>query len=603
VEYAQVRLDFLINGDANFSDQYALTARVEMIPKEMRSDAELKSYFERLFPKKIVDAVVFMDIQPTKLETKVETARKLCEQLESKLAYRTCLLAEHHKDDSQIKEESRCPCFKGKGKDVEEPTMMVLAKQCTSCQSGTVTDNDGAKEVSMTDSKLNRNIIETRDNRNSASETFSPGNPLNSAKSVVDDDKGYENQPELSNAREVVVNENVCWKTIFAVPYLEEDLRKVNVEIAALQKIILEHSENVESKALRQLEQSEKPSTESLIGDDKTMTDLNSEVKSSSGYVTFATKAVRGYAVQVLLSNNENSVEVFPATDPRAIIWANCTLNLTESSHRHTIVSVAVTAFALLVFIPLLVFCNVFGDIERLSKIIPGLDSLEPGSFAYDFITGQLPVLLQSLLIGLLPAILTAVATNIERLKLLTMVDRSVVDRGFGLQLVNIYFTLLGKSLASTIADIASEPGCIFTLLGASVPAQASYFIQFILINALFGLTMELSRVVPLLLTSWFSYNAKKHGASSIARHKLFEGNASFSGATAIPGIILVMILQFTYAVIVPVLSIASVLYFSMALTIYRNNFLYVYAGSYESGGELFWTLCGYDYQFINALL
>jgi len=63
------------------------------------------------------------------------------------------------------------------------------------------------------------------------------------------------------------------------------------------------------------------------------------------------------------------------------------------------------------------------------------------------------------------------------------------------------------------------------------------------------------------------------------------------------------MILQFTYAVIVPVLSIASVLYFSMALTIYRNNFLYVYAGSYESGGELFWTLCGYDYQFINALL
>jgi hypothetical protein len=381
---------------------------------------------------------------------------------------------------------------------------------------------------------------------------------------------------------------------------LEDELRKANAEIAAIQKSILERSKSIESKAVQQIEQNESSWTESVTDDeDEDLTNLKSEVKSSSGYVTFATKAVRGYAVQVLLSNNENSVEVFPATDPRAIIWENCTLNLTESSHRHTIVSVAVTAFALLVFIPLLVFCNVFGDIERLSKIIPGLDSLEPGSFAYDFITGQLPVLLQSLLIGLLPAILTAVATSIERLKLLTMVDRSVVDRGFGLQLVNIYFTLLGKSLASTIADIASEPGCIFTLLGASVPAQASYFIQFILINALFGLTMELSRVVPLLLTSWFSFNAKKHGASSIARHKLFEGNASFSGATAIPGIILVMILQFTYAVIVPVLSVASVLYFAVAVTVYRNNFLYVYAGSYESGGELFWTLCRcYHFSF-----
>ena len=65
LEYAQVRLDFLINGDVNFFDQYALTARVEMIPKAMRSEAELKAYFERLFPKKIVDAVLFMDIQPT----------------------------------------------------------------------------------------------------------------------------------------------------------------------------------------------------------------------------------------------------------------------------------------------------------------------------------------------------------------------------------------------------------------------------------------------------------------------------------------------------------------------------------------------------------
>jgi hypothetical protein len=126
------------------------------------------------------------------------------------------------------------------------------------------------------------------------------------------------------------------------------------------------------------------------------------------------------------------------------------------------------------------------------------------------------------------------------------------------------------------------------------VPAQASYFIQFIIINGLFGLTMELSRLVPLLLTFWFSYNEKKSGASAKARRQLFEKNASFEGATIIPGVILVVILQFTYAVIVPLLSVASVIYFAIALAVYRNNFIYVYAGAYESGGELFWTLYGY---------
>ena len=129
---------------------------------------------------------------------------------------------------------------------------------------------------------------------------------------------------------------------------------------------------------------------------------------------------------------------------------------------------------------------------------------------------------------------------------------------------------------------------------GESVPAEASYFIQFILINALFGLTLELSRLVPLILTAWFSHN-EKSGGSAKARRRLFgEDITLFSGAEAIPGIILVVILLFTYSVIVPLLSVASFVYFAIAHIVYRYNFLYVYVGAYESGGELFWALHGY---------
>jgi hypothetical protein len=257
-----------------------------------------------------------------------------------------------------------------------------------------------------------------------------------------------------------VVKENSCWKTVVAVPYLEEELKKANAEISALQKSIFERNERIEAKASQKLEENEISWVESLSGDEHgDKTNDEGEFKSSSGYVTFTTKSIRGSAVQVLLSNQETPIEVFAATDPRAILWANCTLNLTESRYRHSFVTVVVWVCAIFVFIPLLVFCNVFGDIEQLSKIIPGLESLEPGSFAYDFITGQLPILLQAALIASLPVIFTAVATYVERMKLLIMVDRSVVDRGFGYQLVNIYFTLIGNSLASTMKDIVNEPG------------------------------------------------------------------------------------------------------------------------------------------------
>jgi hypothetical protein len=75
---------------------------------------------------------------------------------------------------------------------------------------------------------------------------------------------------------------------------------------------------------------------------------------------------------------------------------------------------------------------NLFGDIERLSKLpwMKWLQTIDPNSFTYVFITTQVPPLLQAMIVGSLPAIFQAVAIRAEGVKLLSEVERSVIDRG-----------------------------------------------------------------------------------------------------------------------------------------------------------------------------
>ena len=47
--------------------------------------------------------------------------------------------------------------------------------------------------------------------------------------------------------------------------------------------------------------------------------------------------------------------------------------------------------------------------------------------------------------------------------------------------------------------DTLARPGCTLNLLGAAIPATATYFAQLVVVKALSGLMVELSRPTSLL--------------------------------------------------------------------------------------------------------
>jgi hypothetical protein len=198
----------------------------------------------------------------------------------------------------------------------------------------------------------------------------------------------------------------------------------------------------------------------------------------NSGFVTFekSTQAAAD-APQVLLSNDVADIALKTALDPRDVIWKNVTMDDSAIQRRTFFASIFIKIISVFVFIPLLVLCNSFGDIEKMSKL-PGLgflSSLDPDSTLYVFIKTQLPPLLQSLIVEYLPDIFRLVAIHGERVKSQSVAETSIIARCFGFQLVNVYFTLLGSTLAKTLEQLLREPGCAFQLLGIYVSATIRF--------------------------------------------------------------------------------------------------------------------------------
>lgn len=131
------------------------------------------------------------------------------------------------------------------------------------------------------------------------------------------------------------------------------------------------------------------------------------------------------------------------------------------------------------------------------------------------------------------------------------------------------------------------------------------------------------SRIPAIASVWWFEKFTAKYGVSLEAKRALFEESiASFSAVLIYPTLLLVLILNLTYATIVPFLSVSALrdvldggcplsskriisifflekqvictIYFAIAYTVYRHNLLFVYAPTFESGGVLFATLYNY---------
>jgi hypothetical protein len=308
---------------------------------------------------------------------------------------------------------------------------------------------------------------------------------------------------------------------------------------------------------------------------------------SSTGFVTFLDLTSITCAASTPLTSKPQILEVSVAPEPRDIIWDNAHVSAKSCKRNERMVNL-VLIFGVFFWIFPLAAIQAFAKAEYIAKI-PGMEwilTFDGGSVS-TFVNGYLPVVALLCLILVLPLIFQFVATNYERRKTISEVQKSMLNRYFFYQLVNIYITVTAGSLWKSLSEILDHPTSLLSLLGESLPSMVGYFVALLVTKILAGLPMVFLRVGALSRMILYRSISSSDKLTQRELDQIYRAENVQYG-WEFPTQLLVIVIVFTYAVICPIILPFGLLYFLGALLVYKKQVLYVYQPVYESGGAMF---------------
>jgi hypothetical protein len=198
-------------------------------------------------------------------------------------------------------------------------------------------------------------------------------------------------------------------------------------------------------------------------------------------------------------------------------------------------------------------------------------------------------------LIVILPIILTVFA-RMEGHVAETAVQASLFNKLTFFKVVQIFFvSAVSGSILDLLQQLADNPGpTILDILGNKLPAQASYFMQLMLVQYFVGLGLELLRPVPCALAALRRLLGPNLTEKERAAPWMGLSPLSIPGPLDQPAllsdVLLMFIILLAYAALSPVTCFVMVFCFGFSAVVYRNQYMFVYDPCNDSGGKL-WPL------------
>lgn len=312
---------------------------------------------------------------------------------------------------------------------------------------------------------------------------------------------------------------------------------------------------------------------------------------SSSGFVTFYTHEAATVAACADLTHRPNVLKVTMASEPRDLLWENTNISRDMRKGKEHFANILLTIGVVLWSIPLAAI-QAFAKAEQLA-LVPGMEwilNFDGGNLTA-FINGYLPVMLLLTLISVLPLVFEYIATTYERRKTRSDIQYSITGRYFYYQIANIYITVTAGAIWKALADILDHPAEILEILGESIPMMVGYFLSLLITKIFAGLPMVMLRAGALsriaLLRACFGYAKLPQRELD----KVYRNDNVYYG-WEYPSLMLVIMICFAYACMSPVILPVGAVYFFGALLVYKEQVLYVYTATYESGGQMFPFVC-----------
>ncbi|KAK9675958.1 hypothetical protein RND81_11G044400 [Saponaria officinalis] len=305
-------------------------------------------------------------------------------------------------------------------------------------------------------------------------------------------------------------------------------------------------------------------------------------VEVRSAFVFFKTRY--GATIASRLQQSENPTEWITekAPDPDDVYWPFFQSSFLRRWMSKVVIIVTYILVTVLFILPV-VLVQGLTNLSQLEILFPFLQSIWSAKYIREVITGYLPNLILQLFLNLIPPVmefLSSIQGHISH----SEIQRSACNKFLWFMVWNVFFAnVLSGSIFTQLSELLDLRN-IPSRLATNVPAQASFFIAYVVTSGWTSTSSDLFRIFQFIHSLLQKYccccsnkdTADEYKVQYIRYHR------------EIPRILFFGLLGITYFFLAPLILPFLLVYFSLAYIIFKNQFINVYSPKFESAGK-FW--------------
>ncbi|OMP00983.1 hypothetical protein COLO4_12229 [Corchorus olitorius] len=313
-----------------------------------------------------------------------------------------------------------------------------------------------------------------------------------------------------------------------------------------------------------------------------------------AAFVSFKSRFGAAIALHIQQGTNPTEWVTEKAPEPKDVYWPFFSASFIRKWICKIAAVVAYIALTILFLIPV-VLVQGLTNLDQLETYLPFLKGVLRLTFVSNLITGYLPSLILQLFLYVVPPIMKAIS-SMEGYISLSQIEKSACTKLLWFTVWNIFFANALSGSALYLVNVLLEPKKIPSLLAAAVPAQASFFIAYVVTTGWTSLSSEILRLIPLLCSYFTRLFAGKDDNADDFEVPCMPYHSE------IPRVLFFALLGVTYFFLAPLILPFLLVYYCLGYIIYRNQFLNVYAPKFETGGK-FWPIVHNSTIFFLVLM
>jgi len=321
---------------------------------------------------------------------------------------------------------------------------------------------------------------------------------------------------------------------------------------------------------------------------------LTGETNFPNAFVTFRTLTSTTVAVQSQLDEKSSTMRVYTAPEPLDVAWNNVGISQNSRMARRAVTKTLY--YLILLFWGVLT--SVIGAVtstQALSRQIPALRQLlHEHPMLTEYLNWFAPLVLVSVVGVVNP--LMGLMSRFEARFSESAADKRTMERYFSFLVIQVFlFYSIAGTVFKTFVEILEMPSKIVNTLGSTIPKNAAFYIQYIIVQLFWMLCIELLRGFDCVLGGLRRMFAGRP-ITLRERVSLFCGcfPTSYPSPLNLPStmaqILLVYFIAIVYAVIQPLILPTSFVFFALANLVYTTTLTTSRKLMYDSGGSFWWN-------------